>query len=66
MRTHDARCPVVRTKEDFTFHRVTTERVPYCFFPFPTKLMQVLLVKGLETGSSSGWFVRDIPGARDL
>uniref|UniRef100_A0A8R7U920 Uncharacterized protein n=1 Tax=Triticum urartu TaxID=4572 RepID=A0A8R7U920_TRIUA len=29
-------------------------------------LTKVLLVKGLETGSSSGWFVRGIPGARDL
>ena len=66
MRTHGARCPVVRTKADFPFHRVTTECVPYCCFPFPTKLMQVLLVKGLESGSSSGWFVRGIPGARDL
>ena len=28
--------------------------------------MQVLLVKGLETGSSSGLFVQGIPGARDL
>ena len=27
--------------------------------------MQVLLVNGLETGSSSGWFVRGILGAHD-
>ena len=53
-------------RQIFPFQRVTTERVPYCFFPFPTKLMQVLLVKGLETGSSSGLFVQGIPGARDL
>ena len=71
MRTDGGCSPVASTKPDFPslLHPPSTELVilPYCcFFSFAAKLMEVLLVKGLETGSSSGWFVRGILGARDL
>ena len=52
---YEARFPLPRS----LLHPPSTELVilPYCcFFSFAAKLMEVLLVKGLETGSSSGRF----------